>query len=154
MIPTRILGDAIELAPFGLEAVVLAAAAAAVAAVPLAVGVALDDDELAALLSAAVMSCGIIKGFPPAALRSITPSSLMTSGLAAKKLRVYLKNVKFQRLATNQDNIETYITFSATYECDQSGKDETSMLPPQVEALSLPEVWLAEYAAMAAMSES
>lgn len=41
-----------------------------------------------ALLRAALMSWGIIRGVVPAALRSMNPLLCITSGLAARKLRV------------------------------------------------------------------
>ena len=55
--------------------------------------------------------------------RSMEPSSLMVSGLEAKKLRVKR-------------------TFSATSSCDQPGKELRSMLPPQLAATLLPSVCL------------
>jgi len=56
----------------------------------------LEDEDDPVLLRATLRSWGIIKGVVPAALRSTDPSSLRTSALEARKLRVYM-------------------TFSATY---------------------------------------
>jgi hypothetical protein len=47
--------------------------------------------ELASLTTAE-MSWGIINGLLPALLRSMEPSALRTSGLEARKVRVYLNN--------------------------------------------------------------
>jgi len=58
------------------------------AAVPAADGLA--EDAVEALLSAALRSCGIIRGVDSEPLRSMDPSSLRTSALAARKLRVYM----------------------------------------------------------------
>jgi hypothetical protein len=92
MIPTRILGDVRELAPLDLAPTAEGEEDAAEEDASLVAEAYDDDDEELAplLLSAAVISCGIIMGVLPAAPRSIDPSSLMTSEFAAKKLRVYL----------------------------------------------------------------
>lgn len=49
-----------------------------------------DPGDVEELAAAAVMSFGTMSGVVPALDRSITPSSDKTSGLAAKKVRVYL----------------------------------------------------------------
>lgn len=96
MRPTRTLGDDIDSAPLfiadagdeGAGTLGVAGAGGAAAA--------LEGEDDPALLRAALRSWGIIKGVVPAALRLTDPSSLSTSALAARKLRVYM-------------------TFSATY---------------------------------------
>jgi hypothetical protein len=136
MIPTRILGDVRELAPLDLAPTAEGdddAAEDAAEEDASLVAEAYDEELAPLLLSAEVISCGIIMGVLPAAPRSTDPSSLMTSEFAARKLRVYM-------------------TFCATYWCDQLGMAFMSMLPPQEEALLLPDIWL-EYEAMAAISE-
>jgi hypothetical protein len=86
----KIRGDASELAP-PVDAVGLGAEPPDVAAADVA-AVVEASVELASLERATLMSWGIIKGVEPAAPRS-TPLLVMTSGLAAKKVRVYLKMI-------------------------------------------------------------
>lgn len=52
-----------------------------------------DPEDAEELVATAVMSFGTISGVIPALDRSITPSADRTSGLAAKKVRVYLAQV-------------------------------------------------------------
>jgi hypothetical protein len=96
-------------------------------------------EELASLLAATVMSGGTIKGLLPAAPR-LTPLEVMTSGLAAKKVRVYLERHRLVNPEKGNRRMG-YMVFSATYLYDHSGKLLMSMLPPQVAAYWLPEVW-------------
>jgi hypothetical protein len=85
----KMRGDASELAPLE-DAEGLGAEPPDVAAVDEGAEVEEVSVELASLERATVMSWGIIKGLEPAAPR-LTPLLVMTSGLAAKKVRVYLK---------------------------------------------------------------
>lgn len=52
-----------------------------------------DPEDVGELVATAVMSFGTMSGVVPALDRSITPSADKTSGLAAKKVRVYLVQV-------------------------------------------------------------
>lgn len=49
-----------------------------------------DPEDVEELVAATVMSFGTISGVVPALDRSITPSADRTSGLVAKKVRVYI----------------------------------------------------------------
>jgi len=91
--------------------------------------------EVGATFVSAVMSGGIINGDEPAAPMLTVPSGLTTSGLLAKKSRLYM-------------------TFSATIGYDHGGMPDISMLLPHNEATPLPEVWLLVYDHMAAKLES
>jgi len=93
--PTTALGDDMTIAPFFKpDAIAEGEGALGVTAAGDVTGLEAEDDP--ALLIATLRYWGIIKGEVPAALRSTDPLSVITSGLTARKLRVYM-------------------TFSATY---------------------------------------
>jgi len=136
--PASALDELNDLAPLGDFA---AAAGAAVPVDAAVLEVADADDDalellpLAALLTAAVTSIGIINGLLPAFPRLTEPSDPITSGLEARKVRVY-------------------ITFSAIDDCAQEGSALISMLEPHEAAAVLLAVCMLVYDPMAAMVES
>lgn len=114
MMPTRTLGEAIDPAPLDAGAEVAETEAEDSAAdVEGEVAASADEGLEAAELSAAEMSWGIMRGVLEVAPRSTDPSARTMSGLVAKRLRVKR-------------------TFSATRDCDQSGRETRSMFPPQL----------------------
>lgn len=88
--PTRTFGDVIDRAPLVLRPAAVEDGWGVASEVDgVDEGAAGEEDAGApALLRALARSWGIIKGVDAAALRSIDPSSFITSALDAKKLRV------------------------------------------------------------------
>lgn len=148
---TTMLGEAIEPAPLEAPDPEGLAALEELELEPeVAAGAAAEDEE-APLLRASVMSWGIIMGAPLARLRLTDPSLLITSVLAAKKVRVYLLGSLV--LAGNCNNVMTHMTFCATYCCDHDGIELISMPEPHEAACVLfSHCWLV-YEAIAAISE-
>jgi hypothetical protein len=101
-----------------------------------------DADELVelllpALFAAALMSMGITSGLLPALPTLTEPSDATTSGLAAKKLRVYLNGQHQHWNQHLRGSTATYMTFWAMYGCAQEGIWLISMLEPQLAAMEL-----------------
>lgn len=80
-------------------------------------------EDVEELVATAVMSFGTISGVVPALDRLITPSADRTSGLAAKKVRVYLVqdkcHVRHERKAELTSHFQAYIgrTTEACHSC-------------------------------------
>jgi len=132
--PTKKPEDLSERAPLLLLIAPAVDAAADEDEVSVATAVTAGALDAAADAATAVMSCGIIIGAPFKLLKETDPSSLITSGLAAKKVRVN-------------------ITFSAKASCAQSGIAVMSIEEPQAAAALLFAVTMFAYACIAVIEE-